>query len=336
MTDVAEDLHRDHEYTEEELEHAKKVKLPVMVAKIDCVNHRALCMDEQIMAYPTLRLFVDGKRWRGGDYRGHRTLVELTDWLQQVEDAHKTELERDDADKNVKLVHQAAKARLSASKDGSDDEISGNDAESEWAEKVKRHKARLHHSWVDTEHPGCQLAGHLLLERAPGHFAIMARSPHHDIEPRSTNVSHFVHELSIGEPVGYRMIEKGTISVPEDAKRKLAPMNGYAYVTEQLHESYHHYLKVITTNVDGLKFGKKDLKAYQILENSQLSYYRHDQVPEAKFILDLSPISVSYGTTSRHWYDYLTSVMAIVGGTFTVVGMLESSIHAVAARKKRY
>lgn len=132
------------------------------------------------------------------------------------------------------------------------------------------------------------------------------------------------------------MVEAGSVYVPDDVKRKLSPMNGYAYANQDLHEAYHHYLKVITTNVDGLKFGKKDLKAYQILENSQLSYYRSDIAPEAKFILDLSPISVSYRTSSRHWYDYLTSVMAIIGGTFTVVGMLESSIHAVVARKKRY
>lgn len=60
---------------------------------------------------------------------------------------------------------------------------------------------------------------------------------------------------------------------------------------------------------------------------------------EAKFIYDLSPIAVSYRTTSRHWYDYLTSVMAIVGGVFTVFGMMDSGIGAAAAaarRKKHY
>jgi hypothetical protein len=56
---------------------------------------------------------------------------------------------------------------------------------------------------------------------------------------------------------------------------------------------------------------------------------------EAKFIFDLSPIKVTYGKTSRHWYDYLTSVFAIVGGTFSVVGMLEGSIHAAASRSRR-
>jgi len=208
--------------------------------------------------------------------------------------------------------------------------------EHEWAANVKRHRERLRQSWVDEEHPGCQLSGHLLLDRVPGNFHVQARSAHHDLVPHMTNVSHEIHHLSIGEPVANKLIEKGTVFVPDDVKRKIAPMDGNAYVTHELHEAYHHYLKVITTDIDGLRLGKKDLKAYQILQSSQLSFYRNDIVPEAKFIIDLSPISVSYRTTSRHWYDYLTSVLALIGGTFTLVGMIESGIHAVVARKKRY
>lgn len=113
MTDVAENIvnQRRHEYSDEELEHAKKVELPVMIAKVDCVSHPDLCVAQEIRAYPTLRLFVDGERWKGGDYRGHRTLVEMADWLQQVEDAHKTEIESD-KDKNVQLVHKGMYIRL--------------------------------------------------------------------------------------------------------------------------------------------------------------------------------------------------------------------------------
>ena len=58
------------------------------------------------MAYPTLRLFVDGQRWRAGDYRGDRTIVAMTDYLKQIEDTHKTELEKD-TDKNVELAHKS-------------------------------------------------------------------------------------------------------------------------------------------------------------------------------------------------------------------------------------
>jgi hypothetical protein len=104
---VAEHLvdQHDHDYSDEEYEHAKNIQLPVMVAKIDCVIHKDVCAKQHIMAYPTLRLFVEGERWRAGDYRIDRTVVAMADWLQQIEDTHKTELESDE-NKNVQLVHE--------------------------------------------------------------------------------------------------------------------------------------------------------------------------------------------------------------------------------------
>jgi hypothetical protein len=47
-------------------------------------------------------------------------------------------------------------------------------------------------------------------------------------------------------------------------------------------QAYHHYLKVVTTNIEGLVMGRRQLKAYQIIQSSQLAYYRNDVVPEAK------------------------------------------------------
>jgi Endoplasmic reticulum vesicle transporter len=172
----------------------------------------------------------------------------------------------------------AAKARL--------DEGDFSDEEQQWSDEVKRHRQRLHNSWVDEDHPGCQISGHLLLDRVPGNFHIQARSPHHDLVPHLTNVSHVVHSLSIGEPVVKTLIARGMSSgkifVPRGLIGKMSPMDGNVYVTQDLHEAYHHYLKVVTTNVDGLKMGKRELKTYQIVQSSQLAMYRPDVVPEAK------------------------------------------------------
>lgn len=282
MTVVAENIleEQGHEYSDEEYEHAKRVQLPVMIAKVDCVTHKDFCARQSIMAYPTLRLFVDGERWKAGDYHGHRTVVAMADYLQQIEDAHKTQIESDKA-KNVQLAHRAAQDRLEGEKPEGE-----NAEENEWAEKIKRQRQRMHHSWVDEDHPGCQIAGHLLLDRAPGNFHIQARSPHHDLVPHLTNVSHVVHSLSIGEPIVQkilsRAIQRGSVHVPPDVEQKLTPMDGNVYINYDLHEAYHHYLKVVTTNIEGLKMGQRELKAYQILQSSQLSLYRHDVVPEAK------------------------------------------------------
>ena len=211
-----------------------------------------------------------------------------------------------------------------------------SDEERLWSDHVMKQKRRLHHEWIDEEHPGCQISGHLLLDRVPGNFHIQARSEHHDLAAHMTNVSHVIHSLYFGDPMAHIKLQRGEVSnVPPDVYKKLSPMDDNVYPTYELHESYHHYLKVISTNIEGLRIGRRDLRVYQIIENSQLAYYRNDIVPEAKFIFDLSPISVSYRSTSRHWYDYLTSVMAIIGGVFTVVGMMESSIGAVLASARR-
>lgn len=112
-------------------------------------------------------------------------------------------------------------------------------------------------------------------------------------------------------------------------------MDNNVYINYELHQAYHHYLKVITTEVPDLLVGRRQVKAYQILQNSQLTMYRNDIIPEAKFVLDLSPISVSYQKTKTPFYDYLTSVMAIIGGTFTLVGLLESTLQAAVGSRKR-
>ena len=152
-----------------------------------------------------------------------------------------------------------------------------------------------------------------------------------------TNTSHMVNSLSVGDPAANSLISVGKVpnNFPTEAREKVSPMDGNVYPTYNHHESYHHYLKLVTTHVEGFKLGRRDLRVYQILENSQLALYRNDMIPEAKFQYDLSPIAVSYRSNSRHWYEYCTSIMAIIGGVFTVVGMFEAGIHATVQQAKR-
>jgi hypothetical protein len=325
MADTGEKLGKLHpeDYTDADYEAAEKVELPVMIGKVDCVTNHEVCQKEDIRAYPTLRLFVDGEPWSGGDYRGHRTLLEMVEWLYFVEE----QVQKDENLRQLHVAHQAARERLT-------DDIS-SDEERKWQDQMVKNKKRLHHEWVQEEHPGCQLAGHLLLDRAPGNFHILARSKHHDLAPHLTNVSHLVNELYIGDPTAKHWINEGRSAVPPDIKPKLSPLDGNVYRTMDLHESYHHYLKLIATKVEGMKIGTRQLRSYQMLANSQLAYYQKDVTPEAKFAYDLSPISVTYSFRTRPWYDYFTSMFAIIGGVFTVLGMIEASIHTTVATVKR-
>lgn len=45
-------------------------------------------------------------------------------------------------------------------------------------------------------------------------------------------------------------------------------------------------------------------------------------------------MSVHIKQRRRKWYDFLTSVLAIVGGTFTVVGVIDNILFRVVKQKK--
>jgi hypothetical protein len=81
-----------------------------------CVDHGDLCRAENIRAYPSLLLFVDGTVWHGGMYRGDRSVVALADWLRQVEEAHKQEEEN--APLVVHMAHEGKKSVTRLVKDG--------------------------------------------------------------------------------------------------------------------------------------------------------------------------------------------------------------------------
>lgn len=271
------------------------------------MTHRSLCRSQDIRAYPTLRLFVKGEQFEGGDYRGHRTVLDMVQYLSNGE----------------KLLEAEGRISLESLSSAFERHLDMSVEEQHWAEAFERTRKHHHNfGWNPDEHQGCQLYGSILLNRVPGNFYIQAYSPTHDLAPHMTNVSHEIHSLSFGLGGPDRQHTKGP--VPPNFLESTTPLNGKVFVTHNLHEAFHHYIKLISTNGD----------SFQVLQSSQLASYDTDVTPEAKFLLDLSPIAIRYKRVSRRWYDYITSLMAIVGGTFTVVGFFESGIRTVAARKR--
>lgn len=109
-------------------------------------------------------------------------------------------------------------------------------------------------------------------------------------------------------------------------------MNGNAFIQREFHEAYHHYMKLVASSyVDSTS----STTFYQMLHQSQLALYNPDIVPVAKFQYDFSPVQITYRKlNNRQWYEYVTSLLAIIGGMFTVVGMIESILHVISLRGK--
>jgi thiol-disulfide isomerase/thioredoxin len=313
MNDASDESIEDGEekYGEQEFKSAEALVVPVVIAKVDCVSHKVLCQQQDIRAYPTLRLFVNGQPFEGGDYHGHRTVLDMVQFLRFAEEK---------LGREGKLSHESLTSALEKHLDMSVEER-------HWAEAFERtHKRHHQFAWNPDDHPGCQLTGEILLHRVPGNFYIQAFSPTHDLVPHMTNVSHEIHSLTFTPSSQKdRNKSRSSLPVPPNFYQSMTPMNGNIYVTHNLHEAYHHYIKLIPTNGD----------TFQVLQSSQLASYQQDVTPEAKFIIDLSPIAVRYERTSRHWYDYVTSLMAIIGGTFTVSGFLSHGARAITESRQK-
>ena len=54
----------------------------------------------------------------------------------------------------------------------------------------------------------------------------------------------------------------------------------------------------------------------------QMMLYDEEEVPEARFAYNISPMSVLVRSEKRPFYDFMTKVLAIVGGTFSVVSLV--------------
>ena len=179
---------RGHEYSKEDYDAAVKLAMPAMIAKVDCVTHKDLCMDQMIRGYPTLRLFVHDKQTI--DYEGPRTVLEMTNWLATKEEEHKN----DDAQIKLDDAHEIARDRLGGdSRDemNSPPERPTNDCDGATAIAVPgliQAENYCHESGVQLEPTGDADGGQNLAYLDPGDYAEykieVAASGHHTFKAR--------------------------------------------------------------------------------------------------------------------------------------------------------
>lgn len=74
--------------------------------------------------------------------------------------------------------------------------------------------------------------------------------------------------------------------------------------------------------------GTRHAGTYDAYEYTAHSHsYLSDSIPTAKFSFDISPIQILVIEVGRKWYHFLTTSCAIIGGVFTVAGILDSLLY---------
>lgn len=169
---------------------------------------------------------------------------------------------------------------------------------------------------VDAGLAGCKLTGFIPYEHtSPGTVAVSA--------PAGKDLSHTVVDFTFGMPLT-RDHKNALRALPDRYRKVVEPgLDNKKYESPSSDKVFHHFVHVVPTKYK--LQGRKPFTAHQLLHQSHLSH--HDAASDtsaARFGFDISPMvaKVSNRSTKR-WYDFVTSMLAVMGGAFTVVSLLE-------------
>jgi len=163
---------------------------------------------------------------------------------------------------------------------------------------------------------GCRVTGFSWVKRVAGnfHFALTEEDQHtlltvfHDRE--SLNVSHVIHELSFGDPY------PGMVNPLDGMVKSLSTGSGY----------FQYYLKIVPTLYEDIRGNFVHTNQYSFTELFRTTR-EIDKLPAVYFHYEISPIMAKFSQRRRSFGSFLTGLCAIVGGVFTVAGMIDACIH---------
>jgi hypothetical protein len=130
------------------------------------------------------------------------------------------------------------------------------------------------------------------------------------------NISHTVNSLSFGDHF----------------PRLSSQLDGQSRVLEDTHGMHQYYIKVVPTRYKRLDGSKVVSNQYSVTEHLRhLAPGSGGGLPGVYFYYDVSPIQAVFEENRRGFLPFLTSVCAIVGGAFTVMGLVEILVSSITS-----
>jgi thiol-disulfide isomerase/thioredoxin len=192
--------------------------------------------------------------------------------------------------------------------------------------KMKSYGWAKHHEAFER---GCNAKGRFQVPRVPGHLELTAGGGDQNLNPRMTNVSHKLNHLSFSSPEDGKYHRKSWAGLPHDMLSHVCPIDGTTWATMNFHEAYVHDIKVVST------VSQRGKTAYQFSHTPRLSRLPVDAVPQAQFYYDIEPFSINVTQHDKKWYDFCTSLMAIIGGCYVVIRLMSRVSRASLRQVKK-
>ncbi|XP_042893444.1 endoplasmic reticulum-Golgi intermediate compartment protein 1-like [Penaeus japonicus] len=165
---------------------------------------------------------------------------------------------------------------------------------------------------------GCMFEANFLVNKVPGNFHVSTHSA--DEQPKDIDFAHVIHEVRFGSKIDN-----------PDVPGTFNPLLGRAKIDGNALESHDYVMKVVPTIYESATGNQVIAYQYTYAYRSYISFSHGGRVvPAVWFRYDLTPITVKYHFKRPPFYSFITTVCAIVGGTFTVAGIIDSFIFTAA------
>ncbi|CAO2815528.1 unnamed protein product [Amaranthus hypochondriacus] len=178
---------------------------------------------------------------------------------------------------------------------------------------------------------GCNIKGFLEVNKVAGTFHFIPGKTFQlsdfffgdfiSVQNDNYNISHKINKLNFGDYF------PGLVN----------PLDGVQWLQQTAGGSYQYFLKVVPaiyTDVRGRTILSNQFSVTEHFKHSDSG--RYQSVPGVFFYYDLSPVKVNYMEKHTSFLHFVTNVCAIIGGTFTVAGIIDSFVyHGRKAMKKK-
>ncbi|XP_028549741.1 endoplasmic reticulum-Golgi intermediate compartment protein 3-like [Dendrobium catenatum] len=176
---------------------------------------------------------------------------------------------------------------------------------------------------------GCNIHGFLDVKKVAGniHFA-PGKSFHHLSFPfldlfsfqAEYNVSHKINKLSFGKEF------PGVIN----------PLDGTGWIQPSYSGIYQYFIKVVPTIYADIRGHKIHSNQFSVTQHFREGNVYPRPLPGIFFIYEFSPIKVIFTEENKSLLHFLTSICAVLGGVFTVAGIIDTFVfHSHRAIKKK-
>lgn len=166
---------------------------------------------------------------------------------------------------------------------------------------------------------GCRMESHFLINKVPGNFHVSTHSA--ETQPDNPDMTHIIHKVRFGMD-----LQEG-----KDVSGSFNPMEGLDKTKSQAIATHDYIVKIVPSVYEDSRGNFRYPYQYTFSYRDVVQYgHGGRMMPAIWFRYDLSPITVRYKEKRKPFYTFLTTVCAIVGGTFTVAGILDSCIFTAA------